>query len=807
MSSFLNELKEIRAQLATSRQLNSGACHQEELISLRKKVRLYEAQIAALNAATTSTADFGTLVKAGLRRLIYPGRKQCHEVVVEVGKGGVDAHITDHPIPRRKSSASSSTCSVESIKLKRKGAMIVADEEDRRIEQEDRGIEEEDIMIEEDRVIEEDREIEEEDRVIEEEDRGVFYQDEDEMDYTEMKLRSSAHDLEMSDYVESDQLPTTSLLPATRFSGPPSPDDALTKTSSTELQKEPAYTMLLVEKEGEKEGDNSAAPPTPSKSCSSLQPIHVSTPVIGGMVRAVEVPIYAKVERVFSPPPSTRIRPLSFGESSNCIYTSNNELYRHDVCNTTTRKNCLTSNGSSLEHSSLLESSERPSSFGTSTNTRTSNLSSELSISPERPDTCDPFSPPPKPPRKARTGQRSDTSCSQLSDTSTQDSRGVFSPELHSSPSHFSLPSTSSGAAARLEETSLCNNSSVIEDSIDQEVGEEFFLRGKKKKQSSFKRILSFGIGKKKRSPSECSVSTDGGQKKYEFKHSRHFTVSQERDLSSTSLSGLVSPSSQRTLPLSPSSISVPLIDIALLNELAGTDVIPEESDEEHRKMETLQEEIRMNEAPSNSPPSSDEVPSSSPPSSARPLSDPSIHSFSDPSSSPTHPLPDHDLSSSPTHPLSDHDPSSSPTHPLSDQDLTSGTSSPAAEKRSNRNSASSSGCSSSKSPPGDLDNKEVLDNVFAILDLDKENNEFLNPCEISLDGKSSIDRRAIITDELSRKVEKELEIEEEMDYRIREVTLSPPPITAVPRSKSPTFSEIDIMLCNISADLDMLEI
>lgn len=45
----------------------------------------------------------------------------------------------------------------------------------------------------------------------------------------------------------------------------------------------------------------------------------------GGMVTAHEVPIYAKVERIASPPPP-RIRPFSFGEASNSSNTSQNEV-------------------------------------------------------------------------------------------------------------------------------------------------------------------------------------------------------------------------------------------------------------------------------------------------------------------------------------------------------------------------------------------------------------------------------------------------------------------------------------------------
>ena len=45
----------------------------------------------------------------------------------------------------------------------------------------------------------------------------------------------------------------------------------------------------------------------------------------GSMVKAHEVPIYAKVDRVVSPPPP-RIRPFSFGEASNSSYTSQNEV-------------------------------------------------------------------------------------------------------------------------------------------------------------------------------------------------------------------------------------------------------------------------------------------------------------------------------------------------------------------------------------------------------------------------------------------------------------------------------------------------
>ena len=45
----------------------------------------------------------------------------------------------------------------------------------------------------------------------------------------------------------------------------------------------------------------------------------------GGMVKAHEVPIYAKVERITSPPPP-RIRPFSYGEASISSYTSQNEV-------------------------------------------------------------------------------------------------------------------------------------------------------------------------------------------------------------------------------------------------------------------------------------------------------------------------------------------------------------------------------------------------------------------------------------------------------------------------------------------------
>jgi hypothetical protein len=45
------------------------------------------------------------------------------------------------------------------------------------------------------------------------------------------------------------------------------------------------------------------------------------------MVKAHEVPIYAKVDRIMSPP-APRIRPFSFGETSNCSFTSQNEVMR-----------------------------------------------------------------------------------------------------------------------------------------------------------------------------------------------------------------------------------------------------------------------------------------------------------------------------------------------------------------------------------------------------------------------------------------------------------------------------------------------
>lgn len=60
----------------------------------------------------------------------------------------------------------------------------------------------------------------------------------------------------------------------------------------------------------------------------SLAPMTSSIPALNkeaGMVRAHEVPIYAKVERIRSPPPP-RPRPFSFGEASNSSYTSQNEV-------------------------------------------------------------------------------------------------------------------------------------------------------------------------------------------------------------------------------------------------------------------------------------------------------------------------------------------------------------------------------------------------------------------------------------------------------------------------------------------------
>ena len=47
------------------------------------------------------------------------------------------------------------------------------------------------------------------------------------------------------------------------------------------------------------------------------------------MVKAHEVPIYAKVEMIASPPPAPRIRPFSFGEASNSSNTSQNEVISH----------------------------------------------------------------------------------------------------------------------------------------------------------------------------------------------------------------------------------------------------------------------------------------------------------------------------------------------------------------------------------------------------------------------------------------------------------------------------------------------
>ena len=54
------------------------------------------------------------------------------------------------------------------------------------------------------------------------------------------------------------------------------------------------------------------------------------------MVKAHEVPIYAKVERVTSPPPP-RIRPFSYGEASNSSYTSQNEVGFRAVLGRATR--------------------------------------------------------------------------------------------------------------------------------------------------------------------------------------------------------------------------------------------------------------------------------------------------------------------------------------------------------------------------------------------------------------------------------------------------------------------------------------
>ncbi|KAL5268939.1 hypothetical protein ACHWQZ_G002689 [Mnemiopsis leidyi] len=285
----------------------------------------------------------------------------------------------------------------------------------------------------------------------------------------------------------------------------------------------------------------------------------ITSPVLshggnGAMVRAHEVPIYAKVERVTSPPPP-RIRPFSYGEASNSSYTSQNELSRHEVCTsskTNPRKTSLTSNGSSVELKSDY-SSDRPSSYNTSHTAnsdhcdRSSRISSDvtpdenhrLSLtsdnksdgvfnSPVKPTKTDPLSlprnttpAPDKPPR------------------------GMVAEKLHQTNSEPArTPSLSVSGRRALNSTGGLNVSFEVvedlEDCKDKEVGEDFFNRGKKeKKPTPFKKILSFGKGKKKRSSSsgEQTQATmprarqpevrnmEGRVLLDDFKHSPHFSV------------------------------------------------------------------------------------------------------------------------------------------------------------------------------------------------------------------------------------------------------------------------------------------
>ena len=118
------------------------------------------------------------------------------------------------------------------------------------------------------------------------------------------------------------------------------------------------------------------------------------------------------------------------------------------------------------------------------------------------------------------------------------------------SPLHCSTPAR--------DKSNSTLNVSFEQDCLHQEVGQDFFTRGKEKKRTPFKKMLSFGKGKKKRnlpaaagapaeaaSPSTATLPRQPelrqpsrrGSLDQEFQHTRHFSVQRGGGVRSSSLS------------------------------------------------------------------------------------------------------------------------------------------------------------------------------------------------------------------------------------------------------------------------------
>jgi hypothetical protein len=372
-------------------------------------------------------------------------------------------------------------------------------------------------------------------------------------------------------------------------------------------------------------------------------------------------------------------------------------------------------------------------------------------------------------------------------------------------------------------------NVSFDEDCLHKEVGEDFFNRGgKEKKRTPFKKIMSFGKGKKKRggpSSGEKTCSTlprqpdilqpdtraDRRASSEEFQHSRHFSVHREpgRDRRSESLCS----------PQRPPSVTSPL--------RSGSLSSPRRINSRSRDNSGASSSTGYSAHSRHSTHSSGHSGDGNFVDSTRNSGVSSVHSgellISPISVSPIGEL-DREVETADTRPTNrPHDIAiANDTNTLVDSNKIS----PIDEKKYNSLfDTASPKRRPSKGFYGDLGIKINFDDIpvknepvvdlthETIIDLDGDIIKDPDELRVLRAGRGTIRHDKTLDNRLSAKVDNELRIQHDCNEMVREIerlsAVTSPSMTRVKREEtpSPTFSDIDILMSNISKDLDNFNI